>query len=277
MVFMFEFILLIIGIVGFGIAGFLDLKTTEFPDYLPYSIIISALVVRGLFSYIIGDFQPLVSSLFIGSVFLSFGLVLYFLKQWGDGDAWLLGALGFLFPDSGIFGSNSIFPFPVTLLFNFFLISFIYLIVYSIVIGMRSGIERKFIKCLKGSIKNIVVIVSTFSAIALVIVFFIHFNYNIPFFALYPILLFPFLLTAVIIFVYYGRFIENELFKKRIPVSKLTLGDVPIDRKWRVLTKKELEELKKKGGHVWVKEGVRFAPVFLITLLITIFYGGLLF
>jgi hypothetical protein len=274
---MFEFVLLLIGIAGFGIAGFLDLKTTEFPDYLPYSIIVAALIARGSYSFLIGDFQPLVSGIFIGSVFLSFGLVLYFLKQWGDGDAWLLGAMGFLFPDSGGFPFSSGFPFPLTFLFNFFFISFFYLVAYSIILGVRNRVGRKFLHHLKGGVRNILIVVVFFSAAVAALMLHLHFSLNIGLFKLYPLLFFPPLLAGVMVFVHYGRFIETELFRRRVPASKLSPGDVPLDRKWRVLSRKELGELKRKGGQVWIKEGVRFAPVFLATLLLTLFYGGLFF
>jgi len=122
---MLDFILLAIGIVGFGLAGYWDLKTTEFPDWLPYSMIILALLFRGIFGFIQSDWWILGNSVFVGVVFLSLGLLLYFLRQWGDGDAWLLGALGFLFPTSS-FQINTFFPFPLTILFNFLLVSLVH-------------------------------------------------------------------------------------------------------------------------------------------------------
>lgn len=274
---MFEFVLLAIGVAGFGAAGFLDLKTTEFPDYLPYSIIAAALGVRGVYSYIIGDFTPFLSAVFIGCIFLSFGLILYFLKQWGDGDAWLLGAMGFLFPDASGFLFSSVFPFPLVFLFNFFFISFFYLVVYSVVVGARSRIGGRFLHHIKGSVRSIAAVVLFFSAALAAVILYLSLNLNIGLFSLYPLLLFPPLLAGVIIFVHYGRFIEDHVFRKRIPVSRLRPGDVPADGKWRVLTKKELAELKRRGGHVWIKEGVRFAPVFIVTLLVTLFHGGLFF
>jgi len=88
--------------------------------------------------------------------------------------------------------------------------------------------------------------------------------------------MFPPLLVAILIFVHYGRFIEKNLFKRKIKVKDLRVGDVPVGDKWRVLTHKEVKELKKKGGEIWIKEGVRFAPVFIITMLVTLFYGNLM-
>jgi len=66
------------------------------------------------------------------------------------------------------------------------------------------------------------------------------------------------------------------MFKKQIDVKDLRAGDVPVKGKWRVMTEKEVMILKKRGGKIWIKEGIRFAPVFLITMFVSIFYGSLI-
>ena len=50
-----ELILLAIGVAGFGLAGYWDLKTTEFPDWLPYSLIIASLAVKGGWGFFVSD------------------------------------------------------------------------------------------------------------------------------------------------------------------------------------------------------------------------------
>ncbi|MCK4496718.1 MAG: prepilin peptidase [Candidatus Aenigmarchaeota archaeon] len=274
---MFEWILLAIGVVGFAMAGYLDLKTTEFPDWLPYSMIVLALLVRSVYSFTIGDFTPILNSVIVGLVFLGFGLALYFTKQWGDGDAWLLGALGFLFPDPAGFGFASFFPFPVALFFNFFFIAFFYLLVYSIALGIKSqDASRKFFSELKGDLRGIAAVIIVFSFLCLGMFLYFHYFYLVPLHVLNYILILPPLFIALVFFLHYGRFIEKNLFKRKIPVSKLREGDVLVSQRWRGLAEKEIKDLQEKGGEVWVKEGVRFAPVFVITLIVTLFYGGLI-
>lgn len=278
---MFGWILLGIGIVGFGLAGWLDLKTTEFPDWIPYFIIISALAVRGVFAWLLQDWSIIINSVLIGAAFLAFGLVLYFLKQWGDGDAWLLGSLGFLLPDPSGFQAATAaagqFYFPITMLFNFFLIAFIYLFLYSLILGMRTqNVSRKFFLELKKDSKGIASLMIGFCTAYIAFVIYIYFVYSLLVFPLLHTVLFPVILLAIIIFVRYGRFIEGVTFKRRIDAGDLKAGDVPLGGKWRVLTKKEVMALKEKGGKIWIKEGIRFAPVFLITILVTLFYGNLI-
>ncbi len=276
---MLGWILLGIGIAGFGLAGWLDLKTTEFPDWIPYFIIVSALLVRGVFAWLGQDWSIITESILVGLAFLAFGLALYFLKQWGDGDAWLLGSLGFLFPSQTGFQAAATvqFSFPLAMLFNFFFIAFIYLLVYSLILGLRTqDVSRKFSHELKKDSKGIASLMTAFCTVYAVFIIYIYLAYSVLVFTLLQTVLFPVVLLAIIIFVRYGRFIEGVTFKKRIDVKDLRIGDVPIGGKWRVLTEKEVRALKEKGGKIWIKEGVRFAPVFLITMLVTLFYGNLI-
>jgi hypothetical protein len=280
----YEWILLAVGTAGFGLGAYWDVKTTEFPDWLPYAIILSALGVRGIFSWILGDWWILLSSVMVGALFLGFGLILYYMKQWGDGDAWLLGGLGFLFPAySAFMAAGTAFqafgymPFPIIILFNFFFLSFCYLVAYSIALGIRHmKVSRKFWRELRKDSRSLTLLIAFFAALCLGMVAYLSLSLDIPLFRMYNLLGLPVIFAAVIVFIRYGRFVEQNLFRKRIPVSKLRAGDVLIAEKWKGLTEKEIEKLRKKGGSVWIKEGVRFAPVFIITLYATLFFGSLL-
>jgi len=275
---MLGLILLAVGVVGFGLGAYWDLKTTEFPDWLPYSMIVLALAIRGGFSLFLGDFSFIINSLIWGTIFLAFGLLLYHFKQWGDGDAWLLGALGFLLPDAAGFVPviESVFPFPVIVLFNFFLISLLYLIAYSVVLGLKNpSVHRSFIKNLRVGIRLMAGIFFALLLSSLLMVFYFNATFGVPVWNFTGIMLIPFLSVLILTFLHYARAIEGDLFKRKIPVKKLRVGDVLISDKWRGLTDKEVLKFQKKGGYVWIKEGVRFAPVFIITIIVTLFFGSM--
>jgi len=274
---MLGWLLLAVGAVGFGWAAYSDLKTTEFHDGIPYGIIALSLLLRGGAAVLTNNVSTLLNSLIYGSLFLGFGLLLYRFNQWGDGDAWLLGALGFLFPDSAGFAFSSALPFPVAVLFNFLFISFAYLIVYSIGLGIASRSGGTFFRQLRGEIRGVVGITLAFSVAATALATYMLKGMAADFSLLLPVAASPLLLFGILVFVKYGRFVESKLFRKKVPVSKLRLGDVPVNGRWRMLTKTELKALKSRGGYIWIKEGVRFAPVFIITMLVTLFYGLLLF
>lgn len=274
-----EMTLILIGIsvAGFGLAGYWDLRTTEFPDWLPYAMIVLALGVRGAFSFLTGDLSLIINSVVVGGLFLGFGLGLYWFRQWGDGDAWLLGVMGFLFPDSGSIAVNTVLPFPMALLFNFFFIAFFYLLVYSVGLGVRSPkVARKFVKEIRDARMDLAKIVGGFTAAILVLMAFVVVQLGMPLWSSAYMLVFPPLLLSVMVFTRYGRFVEANLFRRKVLASKVRVGDVLMDDKWRGLTEEEVGRIHKKGGDVWIKEGVRFAPVFLITVLVTLWAGNLL-
>jgi len=281
---MLGFILLAIGLVGFGVTGYLDLKTTEFPDWMPYAIIISALAVRGVYALLLADISIIAGSVVWGLVFLVIGLAMYYTRQWGDGDAWLLGALGFLFPGPTGFAAPgaapagfAAFPFPAVMLFNFFFVSFFYLIAYSLFLGLRSPrVSGQFLAYLKGNSRSITVSVVAIFAVCAGLVLYLLTQMGLPLEQVYVFFLFPVLFAGLLVFLYYGKFIENRLFRKRIDAKDLRPGDVPVGSKWKVLSENEVLKLKKKGGKIWIKEGVRFAPVFVITMVLTLFLGNVL-
>jgi len=271
-------VLLLIGLVGFGLGSYWDLRYTEFPDWLPYSIIILAVAVRGIFSFLMNDWWILMNSLAVGTVFLFFGLGLYFLKQWGDGDAWLLGALGFLFPESSGFVVKTFFSFPITILLNFMFVSLVYLVFYSILIGARNKkIAKKFRDNISGGKRRYAVFLSLFFGVCWGFALYAYVLLSVKISSLFSILMFPFVLTFILAFTNYAKIVETVLFKKKISAKDLKEGDVILDGKWKGLTDIDLKRIRKTKKDVWIKEGVRFAPVFLITMIISIFYGDLVF
>ncbi len=276
---MLGWILLAIGVVGFGYCGYKDLKTTEFEDWMPYCIIIAALVARGAYAFLMSDFSAITNSVLFGLVFLGFGYLLYFLRQWGDGDAWLMGALGFLFPDTAGFTPlvTTLMPFPLLMIFNFFLVALLYLIVYSLILGIRTpSICRTVKKNLSERKAGIIMTFAAVGAAALAFPLYLSYAYYIPLESFWTIYLMPFLAAGLLVFMQYARAIEKDLFKRRIKAKDLKVGDVIISDKWRGLTEKEVKALRRKGGEVWIKEGVRFAPVFVINLIVTLFVGNLM-
>ncbi len=274
---MLSFVLLAIGICGFGLAGYLDLRYTEFPDWLPYSIIVLTLAARTLFSFLWNDWSIITNSLFFGIMFLGLGLLLYFARQWGDGDAWLLGALGFMFPSQLEFGTVTLLPFPVTVIFNFLLVSLVYLIAYSVFLGLKNKeVNRRYLKYLSGEKYKFIGMIIFFFGFSWCFAVIMHFM-SFSMINIMQMAALPFLLTFILFFSYYAKVVEKNLFKKKIKTSELKEGDVILDGRWKGLNKKDIREIRKGGKYVWIKEGVRFAPVFVITMIISIFYGDLIF
>jgi len=273
---MLDIIILLIGISGFSLAGYLDLKYTEFPDLIPYGMIALILITRVVFGFYLSDFTGLINSVLIGLVFLGIGLGMYFAKQWGDGDAWLLGVLGFLFP-SGYFQASKLFvPSYLSALLNFFVISFFYLVIYSIILGItKPKVRSAFSKRIKRQSKAKFSLCAIFFSLYFILLGFLSLT-GIALNSAYLIIIFPALIIFCILYLEYAKIIESDVFKRKIHVSKLRIGDVILSKRWRGLTQKEVSKLKSRGGYVWIKEGIRFAPVFLLTIIFTLFFGSIL-
>lgn len=277
---MLELILFVAGLIGFGLAGYHDLKTTEFSEWIPYGLIIFALLVRGVFSVLTGDFLIIINSVVFGLIFLGLGALLYFLRQWGDGDAWLLGAFGFLFPvQTGLFASAKFgfIPFQLTEIFNLFFIAFFYLVVYIFVLGFRKPkLKNKFVKSLGKNIRYIVAFIVVMFAICWGMAAYLFFILSSSASLLYPIIFLPIAFVLFILFAQFASVVERDLFKKKIKAKDLKVGDVLVKGRWKGVTEEEVKKLKRKGGFVWIKEGIRFTPVFVITLIVTLVLGNVL-
>src|SRR5437867_3545096 len=96
---MFELIFFGVAAVGSTLAALWDLKTTEIPDLIPYSMMAIGIVLFSIESLLTNDYTLIAKSAFVGLSFLGLGFLMYYLGQWGGGDAKILSAIGFLIPE----------------------------------------------------------------------------------------------------------------------------------------------------------------------------------
>ncbi|MEM5870211.1 MAG: prepilin peptidase [Candidatus Aenigmatarchaeota archaeon] len=278
----FSFLTLLFGI---SLAAAFDVKITptEIPDELTHALIALGILFSSLESLIQFNFQILINSLIYGISFLAFGFLLYKLGQWGGGDAKVLASIGFFSPLISNLLNQPLAEFAFTYLINLFLLGAVYMIFYSIVLALiNRKIISNFLKNAKSSSKIIV-----FSFLLLFsVTFFINSQlfkiYKIPFelaSIIFNSLLICFLTICLFLLWVFVKSVENVAFKKRIPISKLKVGDVLLESKvWEGLTEEEVKRIKRSGKKfVWIKEGVRFAPSFPLALLFTFYYGNVLF
>ena len=92
----------------------------------------------------------------------------------------------------------------------------------------------------------------------------------------------PFIFIPLIRF---AKIIDTYAFREKIPVSKLQEGDVLAEdipkaglfSKYLVgLEKKDIKKIRDLKSHVYIKEGVRFAPTFFLALLFTWKFGSIM-
>ena len=141
---MLEILLFIVAFIGSTAAGFYDLKTTEIPDEIPYVMIAIGIIGSIIASYLSWSYWPFVYSMVAGLGFLGFGFLMYYLGQWGGGDAKLLVGYGAVLP---VFPTifKSVFspvvapwPFILTLWFNISIFGVIFGFLYAVKLAMKN-------------------------------------------------------------------------------------------------------------------------------------------
>ncbi len=266
-------------LLGSSIAAIWDLKTTEVPDQLPYTMIAIALLLFGYQSFVDWSYKPIINSIIPGLAFLAFGFAMYYLGQWGGADALLLSAIGFLLPGFPNY-SQTMFSYPLTFFLNLFLVGAIYMLLYAVAIAiLNKNIFSKFSNDLKASSRLIL-----FGSIGLFILFLSVNQYIskafLPLNNLFVSSIVPLVLTLSLFMIWrFAKAVENYGFKKKIPVSKLKIGDMLLEEKKLIgITEEQLRKIKRSGKrYVMIKEGVRFAAAFPLALFVTLLYGDAIF
>lgn len=254
---------LIIALIGSIAAGAWDLKTTEVPDEIPL-----LMVGLGVFYWFInavstGSFFAFFISLLVGTIVLVFGWTMYRTKQWGGADALMLAAIGYVIP---VYAGRI---FMIDYIFNFFIVGAVYTILYAIILGfMNRGVLGYFAKDLKQSKKLVAGIPGIFAIFVLAM--FILGVYIVPLLYILAIII------IITVFWRYGLVIEKRVFRKRVHTKKLKPGDVIDDMHWVGLTKEQVKSVQKRKKYATVKEGIRFVPVFPISLVVTLVWGNIL-
>lgn len=279
------YLMILIGVGGSAIAGYIDLKTTEIPDEIPLAMVFLGLFIRFGYSLFSGDWTFLVYPALIGSGFFIFGMLMYYTGQWGGGDAKILGALGILVGTlpAGI-AVPSVFPLFMNLLLNVFLVGAAYIIVYALIFSlMNKKIKESFISSLKGDTRELAVFIFAIATIlvANMVVFWNIFGSLNIWFALGAALGG----AAFYLLWKFLRTVERVGFTKKISTKNLREGDmIGEDLKElklykkiiRGLTKSEVARIRKLRKSIWIREGVRFGPVFPISIAVTLLFGNLL-
>jgi Flp pilus assembly protein protease CpaA len=281
---MLEQLAFLTALIGSAVGAAYDLKTTEIPDRIFCMMLAVGLVIVALNSFLSLNIWPVLFSTAVGLVLLAFGFLMYKAGQWGGADAKLLAVIGFLLPSTPNFMQKLYFPFPFSYLVNVFLVGTPYMLLYAVVIAARNKkIIEEFSKDMKASSKVIIISSVLLFAIFIALSFYFAslFNAELSYEELIKNSLFPVFATIGLFAVFkFAKSVEEIGFKKKIPISKLRVGDILNEsRELEGITEKELAKIKKSGKKfVVIKEGVRFGPAFPLALLFTLFYGdGILF
>ncbi|MCK4634671.1 MAG: prepilin peptidase [Candidatus Aenigmarchaeota archaeon] len=279
------YFMILTAVGGSSLASYFDLKTTEIPDEIPLAMVVLGLLTRFGYALFTGNWNFLLIPALIGGGFFLFGLLMYYTGQWGGGDAKLLGAIGILMGTlpEGI-ATVSALPLFIDIILNIFLVGAVYIIVYAFVMALRNKkITKGFFKSIKGDVNEFIIFI-------FVIIVIIGANALIFWktFGVLNVWLAVAIGTSGTGFYFLWKFlrcVERIGFTKKVMVKDLMEGDMlgedikklNLNKKIiRGLTKEEVKKIKRIKKTVWIREGVRFGPVFPISVIVTLLFGNLL-
>lgn len=280
-----ELILLILAFIVTIIAVISDIKTTEVPDYANYFLIFSAVSLRILYSLATKNWS------FSSAILVSFPIIfimasiMYYLKQWGGGDAKLLISLSMAlatYPSFllNFFSPRNIFAFPITIFTNVLIIGAAYSLVYALIIAVKN--RKKFVEPFSEVLRNKFKLQISILAIIILTAALLAFI-GVPKIIIFIISASPMILFYIYVFI---KTVEATCLIKRIHVEKLMEGDLILEnlvyknkiihKKYQELTRKQLELIKKTNiKNVKIKQGIIFTPAFLMSLIISLIFGNL--
>lgn len=243
-----------------------DIRTREIANWLNFSLIIFALGFRFFYSlFEMNDFGFFYQGVIGFGIFFVLSNLFYYGKMFAGGDQKLMMALGAVLP----FSLDFVYNLKILggFVFLFLVVGAVYGLLASLYFGIKNfkKFRKEFAKQLNLN-RNFVILFLAFACLFL----FLGFFYSL----LFPFGIFFFIMPY---FYLYVKAVDEACMVRKIKTEKLTLGDwlykdVKVGRNvvkatWDGLTEKDLKLLKKKK-FVYVRYGVQFAPVFLISFIL---------
>ena len=281
---MIVYLLVGIALAASIVASYTDFKIREVSNTLSFGLIGTMLLLRVAYAFQAQDFSSLWGCLLAGGAFLVLGTIFFYTRQWGGADVKIMTAYGIGFGTliEGMQPAHVAFwPFAVTLIMNFFLVALVYTLGYAFVMAWKNP---KVIKEYRASVKSVEYIVGAALFFSILM---LAFTYTMFFWMLsVPVLWFltKFLKAVEKNCMYKIRKVE-ALVEFDVPEEDIMVGEkVIVDHKNpNGMTKAQVKKIIKLVGEgklpkrIKVKWGVPLIPVFPVSLLISLFYGDLLY
>lgn len=128
-------------LAALGTAAVMDVRTSEVPDRISVAVAAAGLVFWAAVSAWTGSPGPLLRSLLVGTAFAITGWTMYYYARlWGGADAFVLGAVGFAFPQLPP-GVTPVFtapwPFPFSLVMTVLFAGSVFSLGWAVAVAIR--------------------------------------------------------------------------------------------------------------------------------------------
>ena len=243
-----------------------DIKCREIPNWLNFSLIIFALGFRLFYSLFYSEnFSFFLQGIIGFLIFLALANLFYYIKMFAGGDMKLMISLGAVLPIFPIFAQNLKIFFLFILLYLF--VGAIYGLFLSFTISIINFEKfRKGFSSLFNINKRFILFCTFFAVIFLFLSFYME---NLFFIGIF-LFFFPY-------FYLFLKSVDDFCMVRRVSTKKITVGDwlykdVKIGKKviratWDGLSEEDIKLLQKKS-EVFLRYGIQFAPVFLISFIL---------
>ncbi|MFH0868990.1 MAG: A24 family peptidase [archaeon] len=278
-----DWIFIGVAIAGTAVGTVTDLKGRWVPDWVSYFMIIFGLSGHALLSLTLWSIWPMVYSAAAAGVLYGLSSLLFYMGVWGGGDAKLFVGYGALLP---VFVPAVSAPWPwlVTLWVNTLVFGVVFGILGAIFLAFKYRV--KFIPELRNQVRKNRIALYIAPAFLVFPFLMYSLNLSVDVFALsFLLVLFP--IVYIIL-----KAVEGACMFKHLPPSKLVEGDWVVEEvhvgnysykpSKSGIEKKDIEklvELEKHGKlkQIKVKEGMPYVPALLTGLIVSIFYGDIMF
>lgn len=243
-------------ILGFStllIASIFDVRSQkgDVPEIVLYAGVISGIVIHLIHSLIVWDLNPILWSFVSSTLLFIYGYISYRKGMWGGAD--MLGLI--------ILGSTSAYYLKLSgslnLLLNFMLVGFVYALVFGFYHGFKSKeIRKDFIQRLQSRKK-----ILGLSSIGIILLTLLGLHQG------FVGLIYPTMLGFMILTYFFMKSVEEVGMTMTVKASEVEKGDVLADGEIKGISEDEIENLE---GEVEIKEGIRFMPVFPVSLALTV-------
>jgi len=283
-----DWIFVIVALLGTSFGCLTDLKGRWVPDWINYSLIFIGLGGHAIVSVLSASIAPILFSLAGAGFFYLIALVMFYAGAWGGGDAKLfigLGALLPIYPAVLSAGFTAPWPFLLTVWVNVLLFGAVFGIIATAWLAIRYSqkVSKEFAE--EVGKNKITLYIASATLVAPVIMLALNWSTLIALF---------WVLAVVLLYILFiTKAVEKVCMYKIVTPSKLVEGDWIVDDvkiwgktiykpKRTGIEQKDIDKLIKleKSGklkRVKIKEGLPYVPAILVGLLVSLFFGDLLF